>query len=144
MSPETPPTIDRSTDAGDRAAERLEREAIAWLATVRADGTPQVSPVWFLWDDAGFLVYSRASARVTNIRTQPRVGLNLDGNGRGGDIVVVEGIAHIDNAQPSPAENPTYLDKYGERMASNNWSPAWFATNYPVPIVIIPTRYRVW
>ena len=29
------------------------------MTTVRSDGQPQTVPVWFLWDDEGFLIYSQ-------------------------------------------------------------------------------------
>lgn len=144
MSGDRVPTIDRSTDAGERAADRVATEKIIWMTTVDPGGVPQTSPVWFLWDGSSFLVYSRESVRVTNIQAHPQVSLNLDGNGRGGDIVVVEGLAHIDNSRPSVVDNPAYLGKYGPSMAANNWSPEWFGGRYPVPISITPTRFRYW
>ena len=42
--------IDTSSSFGRRVVERLENEHVVWLTTVAADGTPQPSPVWFLWD----------------------------------------------------------------------------------------------
>ena len=136
--------IDQCTDAGARAVTRLEQDRIGWLTTVAADGTPQTSPIWFIWDGDEFLLYSLESARARNIRDRPRVSLNLDGDGRGGDIVVVEGSARIDRDAPSAAEHPAYLDKYGLVMDDNGWTPEWFAHEYPVPIRITPTRYRYW
>ena len=82
------------------------------MTTVAADGTPQVSPIWYLWDGDEFLVYSLDSTRIRNLGGESRVSLNLDGNGRGGDIVIVEGTARIYTTAPSAAENATYLDKY--------------------------------
>ncbi|MFQ5612516.1 MAG: hypothetical protein ACE5H9_10325 [Anaerolineae bacterium] len=40
--------IDLSTEFGLRVARRLREERIIWLTTLRADQTPQPSPVWFL------------------------------------------------------------------------------------------------
>ena len=88
--------IDSSDASGARAVERLSSDRIGWLTTVAPDGTPQVSPIWFLWDSDEILVYSLDSPRARNIASHPRVSLNLDGNGLGGDIVIVEG---------NPAEN---------------------------------------
>jgi hypothetical protein len=36
--------------AEDRVAQRLREDAVIWLTTVAANGTPQPNPVWFLWD----------------------------------------------------------------------------------------------
>ncbi len=91
------PEIDSTDEAGKRALRRLLDERIGWLTTVAADGTPQASPIWFLWDGDEILLYSLDSPRVRNLKSHPRVSLNLDGNGLGGDIVIAEGTAVFDN-----------------------------------------------
>lgn len=136
--------IDRSTEKGVNAAKRLESQRIAWLTTVGADGTPQASPIWYLWDGHEFLIYSLDAARVRNIRRSPRVSINLDSDGLGGDIVVVEGTARIDDEAPSAADNADYLAKYKSVMDNNKWSPEWFAGRYSVPVRIVPTGFRYW
>ncbi len=136
--------IDRSTPRGGRAFARLTDEPVIWLTTVSPSGQPQTSPVWFLYD-GDFLVYSLdGTARVRNIEANPRVSLNLDGNGQGGDIVTIEGEARIDPGAPPSTDVPAYQDKYAASIASNGWTPEQFATDYPVPIRITPTRARVW
>lgn len=144
MAAAGPPTIDRTTDKGAHAASRLESDRIGWLTTVSPDGMPQTSPIWFLWDGERFLIYSLDSPRVRNVAEHPQVSLNLDGNGMGGDIVVVEGTAVIDDTAPSAADNPVYLEKYGPVMEGYGWTPGWFADRYSVPIRITPTKYRYW
>ena len=137
-------TIDTTSASGHRAAERLAKERIGWLTTVALDGTPQVSPIWFLWDGDEILVYSLESPRARNVAKHPRVSLNLDGNGLGGDIVIVEGTARIDTDTPSAADNPAYVAKYLPVMNDYGWTPEWFAGRYSVPIRITPTRFRYW
>jgi PPOX class probable F420-dependent enzyme len=127
-----------------RAGQRLQTDLIGWLTTVTPGGTPQTSPVWFLWNGTEFLVYSVDGARTRNVATNPRVSLNLDGNGLGGDIVTLEGTARIDQDAPSAAHRPDYLAKYQERMDSYGWSAEKFAADYPVAIRISPTRIRSW
>ena len=51
--------IDTSTDFGLRVRGELETEQIVWLTTVRSDGTPRPSPVWFLWTGGDVLVLGR-------------------------------------------------------------------------------------
>ena len=136
--------IDSSDERGTRAAERLSNDRVGWLTTVAPDGTPQVSPIWFLFDGSEILVYSLDSPRARNIASHPRVSLNLDGNGLGGDIVIVEGIARIDADAPSAADNSAYLAKYLPVMEDFGWTPQWFAGRYSVPIRITPTRFRYW
>ncbi|WP_305788236.1 pyridoxamine 5'-phosphate oxidase family protein [Symbioplanes lichenis] len=37
-------------------AARLEREPLAWLCTLRGDGSPHLTPVWFVFHDSPDLV----------------------------------------------------------------------------------------
>jgi PPOX class probable F420-dependent enzyme len=136
--------LDPSTPAGARALERLERERIAWLTSVNPDGQPQSSPVWFLWMNGEILVYSaRRAPRNDNVAERPTVAFNLNTDATGGDVVTMEGVARIDLAVGPPSRHAAYLAKYGDRIARNGWTPEYFAAEYPVPIVIRPTRWRL-
>jgi PPOX class probable F420-dependent enzyme len=136
--------IDQGDERGAHASQRLASDRIGWLTTVAPDGTPQASPIWFLWDGHEILVYSLDSPRARNVAERPRVSLNLDGNGLGGDIVIVEGTARIDEETPSAADNSAYVAKYRPVMDDYGWTPEWFAGRYSVPIRITPTRFRYW
>ena len=140
-----PFTIDTSTPFGERAERRLRDEKLAWLITTSADGTPQPVPVWFLWDGgSSFLIYSKPdTAKLRNIAERPRVALHLDGDGQGGDIVVVVGDAAPTDDPPSDAL-PDYTEKYGGFIARNGWTPASFAADYSVPLRIEATALRGW
>ena len=112
---------------------------------MRGNGQPQTSPVWFLVADDELIVYSLPdTARVTNIQSNPRVALNLDGNGQGGAIVTIEGEARIDPDYPAADQVPEYVEKYESFMARNGWTPDIFAARYSTPIRITPTRSRAW
>lgn len=125
--------------------ERMSTESIMWMTTVRPSGQPQPSPIWFWWDGAEFLMFSKDdTARLTNITANPRVSLNLDGDGRGGAIVVVEGVARIDRSLPPARSVPEYVAKYQAYLDSYGWTPEGFSVDYPVPIKITPTGLRSW
>jgi PPOX class probable F420-dependent enzyme len=133
------------TGLNSRAEQRLRDELIIWLTTVTPSGQPQTSAVWFLWDGTEFLVYSLPNtARTRNIEAHPRVSLNLDGDGQGGSIVTIEGMARIDLEAPASKEMPAYAAKYLAKIAGNGWTPESFAADYPIPIRITPTRARSW
>ncbi len=136
--------LDPSDGRSAHFIERLAADRAAWLTTVAADGTPQTSPVWFVWNDGALQLYSRRSPRVDNIRNHPRVAFNLDGNRKGGDIFVVEGTATIDEDAPPAFANLDYLAKYKPVMDEYGWTPEWFAGNYPVAVSVEPTRFRFW
>ena len=118
---------------------------IIWLTTVRPNGQPQTSPVWFLHDDGEILIYSKAgTARTANIAANPRVSLSLDGNGEGGDIVSIEGKARFDTGAPPADRMAAYREKYAGYISRNGWTPEWFGANYPTAIRIAPSRSRAW
>jgi PPOX class probable F420-dependent enzyme len=44
------------------------------LATIRRDGSPQVTPVWYLWEDGHFMINAtNGRAKVANMRRNPHV-----------------------------------------------------------------------
>lgn len=124
--------------------ERLAQEPVAWLTTVGADGTPQPNPVWFLWDgEDSILVYNHNDAnRIAHVRARPRVSLNLDGNGQGGDVVVLTGEAEVLEGYPLATDNPAYLEKYAERAAQTFGEDEKFAELYSVAMRIRITKVR--
>lgn len=122
---------------------RLRDDVVIWLTTVGSDLTPQPNPVWFIWDGQSLLTYNRAdAARVAHIRDRPRVSLNFDGNGKGGDIIVITADARHAPAEPPPHQVPDYVDKYRERMIRSWGTLEKFSEDYPVPIRVFPTRVR--
>jgi PPOX class probable F420-dependent enzyme len=137
--------FDVTTQAGARADQRLRSELIIWLTTVRPDGQPQTSPVWFYWDGEGFLIYSRPNVqKLRNIRRHAQVSLHLDGNGKGGDIVTIEGMAELNPGAPPADKVPEYLDKYRDRIAAIGSSPERFSQGYPDAIRVTGRRARAW
>ena len=133
--------LDLTTPAGARADQRLRAELIVWITTVRADGQPQSSPVWFRWDGATFLIYSQpATQKVGNLRANSRVSLHLDGDGRGGDVVTVEGTAELGPAEPSA----DYLEKYRAAILRIGYTPESFLRSFSVAISVTPSRARAW
>jgi len=137
--------LDATTEAGGRAERRLREEGIAWLTTVRADGQPQSVPVWFLWAGGSFLIYSQPNRqKLRNIERNPRVGLNLNSNARGGDVARVEGVAEIVQGAPPATEAPEYVDKYRESIARIGLDEEGFARAYSVAVRVTPERWQVW
>ena len=135
--------FDSESAQDQHALERLERDKIAWLTSVTPDGQPQTFPVWFLWEAGEVLVYSSKKAkRNANIAANPRVSIHLEGDSDGGDLVIVEGMARIDNATPAPDRHEAYMAKYGEWMVRDLGSVEAFLAEYIVPVRITPTRGR--
>ena len=136
---------DPSTPFGERVARRLRDERLIWFTTVDAKGTPQPTPVWFLWDDttSTILIYSRADAkRLVHLQQNPRVALNLDGNGTGGNIIVITGDAYVSTVDPSADRLPIYVEKYRDFIVRSFETPEKFAAIYPVALRIRPIAIR--
>lgn len=137
-------TLDPSTEAGAKALRRLETELVGWVTTVAPDGQPQSSPIWFLWRDGKVVVYSHMRApRNANVEANSRVAFNLNTDPDGEEVVTMEGEARIDlSLRPSSADE-AFQAKHRHMIDRYGWTPQWLAENYPVPIVITPTRWRL-
>ncbi|HEY6788323.1 MAG TPA: PPOX class F420-dependent oxidoreductase [Trebonia sp.] len=79
------------------ALEFVAADHHAVLATLKADGTPQLSPVTVGVDDGGHVVIStrQAAYKVRHVRRDPRVWLCVLPDGFFGKWVQIEGTAEI-------------------------------------------------
>jgi PPOX class probable F420-dependent enzyme len=135
--------IDTSTDFGARVARRLESDTVAWLTTVGPDGTPQPSPIWFYWDGETILIYSRPNTpKLRHIAARPQVSFNFDGDGHGGDIIVITGEASVDKSAPPAHQHREYAAKYTRGFRALNLTAEGFAQAYSVPIRLVPDKLR--
>ena len=121
----------------------LRKEKIAWLTTMRSDGTPLPAPVWFLWQDSRFLIYSQPKAkRIRNIANNPRVAINLNTDLSGNRVVVVTGMASVDASAVPANEIPAYIEKYHEGILQINMTPESMAKEYSTAIYVTPIWIR--
>jgi PPOX class probable F420-dependent enzyme len=137
--------LDLDSPAAARADRRLRTEQILWLTTVRADGQPQASPVWFVWDGETFLIFSQPDAqKLRNLAANPRVAVHVDTDEAGEDVVTIDGTAAVDPDVPSSDQLEEYQVKYREGIQAIGTTPAELARDYSVAIRIRPTRVRTW
>jgi predicted pyridoxine 5'-phosphate oxidase superfamily flavin-nucleotide-binding protein len=110
----TKPILSRSV------REAASRSVLCWLATVDADGQPNVSPkeVWTISDDQ-HVVLAHIASPVTarNIRQQPQVCLSFV------DVWVQKGFKLLGTAHEVRADDPAFaawaaplLDMVGQRF----------------------------
>ena len=142
--------LDESHPGAAHAQDRLRGDEMIWLTTMRADGQPQTSAVWFHWDGTDFLLVSQpTAAKLRNLAGDPRVSLNLNGSGHGTDLVIVEGTAEVmpDYASgpwPERARIDAYYAKYERTLRELLGSTAAeMAGAFSTALRITPTRWRV-
>ena len=123
--------------------KRIRQAAIVWFTTVRADGMPQPTPVWFIWENGAFLIYSQPNAqKLRNIRHNPKVALNLNTDEQGEEYLVIMGEAFIDEKQPRSDHVPAYLEKYRQSIQAIGYTPETLAQTWSVAIRVRPTHIR--
>lgn len=72
---------------------RLGREMNVWLSTVRADGRPHMTPVWYVWlDDQIYFATGSDTQKFANLRQNQKVALALPDVDR---VIILEGEAHV-------------------------------------------------
>jgi PPOX class probable F420-dependent enzyme len=134
-----------SPDDRERVEGRLRHNVIAWLTTVRPNGQPVTTPVWYLHrEDETILVYSQPqSAKLRNIRANPRISLVLDVSDLGRNVVRIEGTAVRTSDEASADQQPAYVAKYAERLGALFDTPEHFAELFSVALIITPTKLNV-
>jgi PPOX class probable F420-dependent enzyme len=111
-----------TTKLSNKAKTLVERPVLANVATVDAEGRPQVTPVWIDLDGDD-LVFNTAKGRVkqSNLDTNPHVAVSVTDPDDPFNVVVVRGVvegtekgadAHID----SLAKKYMGLDTYPMRQ----------------------------
>ncbi len=130
----------------DRVRARLKADLVIWLTTVRADGLPQPSIVWFWWDGSDFLIFSRpGKPKLRNIAARPRVALNFNSNQTGGAVATFSGEAVLRPELGKPATHPDYVEKYRGRIEGGlGMTVEEFSDSYSVALTVRPERYRGW
>jgi len=113
------------------AAERTCR-----VATINGDGSPHISPLWFVWyQDAVWLNSLVKSQRWTNIMRDPRVAVVIDGGHDYGELRGVEIIGRAEVVGEVPRtglENPVLDEperlnalKYADGIVRHDGRHAW-------------------
>lgn len=75
------------------ALARIEESSDFWVATVRPDGRPHLSPVWAVWDgDALWFSAAPRSAKMRNIRAGSGVSVSTEDPE---NPVVLDGIVEL-------------------------------------------------
>jgi PPOX class probable F420-dependent enzyme len=132
-------------ELSERDRTRLQEEQAVWLVTVAPDGTPQPTPVWFVWDGSTFLIYSQpGKPKLRNIASNPNVALHFNADEEGEQVFALSGTATLDPSAPAILDNPVYLEKYEQGIPSIGMTPETVSAEYSQPIRVEPRSFRSW
>ena len=82
-----------------------------WMTTLRRDGSPHTTPVWFLLIDGTFwIASSTVNVKVENVLRDARVSLALDGTGARPQVAQGRAIVH-----PAISTFPTLVSQLAEK-----------------------------
>ncbi len=139
--------IEYESRLGRLATKHIKSEYFIWLTTVDSTGTPQPRPVWFIWENDSFLIFSQAKAyKLKHIRKNPKVSLHFNSADTKGEkrLIIFTGTARIEK-KPLPAnQHRAYLKKYKSGILGLGATPEQFSGEYSVAIRITPTKLRGW
>lgn len=123
--------------------EMADKAIYVWFTTVREDGTPQPTPVWFLRENDTFLIYSYPNTKkLRNIHHSSKVALNFNDDDDGEHFIVITGEAVVDDSAPPIHLNPAYIAKYADGFQRLNWTPEYMGSRFTTAIRVTPTHIR--
>jgi PPOX class probable F420-dependent enzyme len=121
----------------ERQSEILTTSSNVIVATIRRDGSPQLSPTWFLWTGTVFWISAAAATvKVRNLRRDPRIALCVDVEASG-DYVQITGSATL--IEGDSVRDPT-LALCRKYMAPEAVDTHWASLVASGPQVIIEVR----
>ena len=120
-------------------ADLLERPIVGTLATVRLDGAPTATPMWFAWID-GTLRFTHTTGRqkLKNLGAEPRFAFTIIDPDDPYRFLEVRGVLERVEADPTGAFYVVLGKRYGN---DDQQPPPDSATR--VIMVLRPTRFGV-
>lgn len=112
----------------------LEKQANIWFTSVRLDGRPHMTPVWFVYLDGKiFIGIDPASVKSRNIQHNPGVVLALED---GSHPLICEGAARILTSPLSAPLLEAFLKKYEWDLTTE--------AQYHQVIEVTPLKWLSW
>lgn len=100
----------RNIDRWRSLLSRLSRENTIWIATVRPDGRPHMTPVWFIWlEDKVYIATGSDTRKFANLRLNQKVALSLPDTDR---VIIIEGEAHVADYRTADKLADYFYNKY--------------------------------
>ena len=113
------------------------KAAFANLATINADGTPQVTPVWIDWDGKHVLVYTaQGRLKDRNLRKNPNVAISIMDPANPYRYLAIQG--RVVNVTTSGAD--AHIDKMAKKYLGKDSYPFRTPTEVRVVFTIEPEK----
>ena len=91
-----------TTMSQEEISEILAEPHLTHLATVRPDGRPHVTPIWYLEENGKAYIMAGANAvKFRNVRRNPKVSLSIATDQRPYKYVVLEGEGRLRDDNPN-------------------------------------------
>jgi hypothetical protein len=118
----------------NEAQYKLETAENIWFGSVRSDGRPHLTPVWFAWTMGKlYICIEKRSVKARNIVDNPKVVLALED---GLKPVICEGIA-MPVSPPLPADVVSiFIKKYDWDISQDG--------QYDYLVEVTPHKWMVW
>lgn len=129
------------------AASRLHADDLGWLTTVRKDGQPQSSYIWFHFDGSDILIISKpGSGKIRNMAHNSLVSFHLDGDGTKGDgVLTMDCSAVVSPAASQSRRLAAYIEKYESRIREDLKStPEQYVEEFSAAVIVTPHVVRSW
>ena len=95
-------------------ADLLDQPTFAHLATVRPDGAPQSSVMWFGWDGSRIrMTHTRTRQKFANLAAEPRVALSIADPADGYRFLEVRGTVEKIDDDPGGEFYRSLQQRYG-------------------------------
>ena len=124
----------------DKAKAIIDKPNLAFVATVMADGSPQLTPVW-IEREGDTITFNTATGRVTwrNLRRDPRIALTVVDKDDDYARVVVRGrVAEMIEGEEADRQ----IDRLSEKYTGNPEYQGHKAGESRVKVVVEPVSIR--
>lgn len=103
-------------------ADLLDRPTFAHLATVRPDGSPQSSVMWFAWDGSRIrLTHTSTRQKFANLSREPRVALSIADPADQYRFLEVRGT--VESIEVDPEGSSTARCSAATAWTTRSWTP---------------------
>jgi F420H(2)-dependent biliverdin reductase len=122
----------------EKVSEFVRRPLFAKIATVKKNGAPHVTPIWFMHQDGVFIVNAKADRlKVKNLEREPRVALLIDDAYQ---YVLVQGRAEFAKDRDAQEDIKSLAIRYLGRDKGERDAREIYSKQKRVTIVITPGK----